>query len=602
MSESEHDESSLSPELAKSLRKLCRSKFTKLCTAIEAGIAASKNVAVLVEQKETLTELYEECMRLHSKYSAAIIAGEDGPDKERATNWAMDLHDSYQKIFGEIDSYVKMKNAEATLAAQQLLEIQEANATQQFLNAQKALADAQTAAAAQNQKDALKRRHEIEDEEIARKRLAEHQARAAERDRLDQEPQEKDAPLTSSPNKDLGKKTTDQPDLSVIENEITAYRKYNNTGCQDASAIPNADDAWIFLPFQPVTPLSGGADAMVTMAMLAKMKPFGGEPRDWPVFIQRVKSMVHDVFPADVQRLTMLSTMLSPHLKQGMSQIFVTPQAYRAALIELHRKYGHPHLVVRSYIQHLMAIQLCRGGNELETFSSQLHGAVATLDAAGYGHELESSVALEGLVAKLPDSLLSRWGRQVTRLFPRIPTLRDLDAWLELKLMGMKNVQSARPTDPETPAVNPPSQYSNRNQQERSSYWNRQGNQASHRSTTQQNKAALLPTVNAFNADQSYTSKCKVCNEEPGHALERCTRFIEMTVDQRAQTVWDLENCFRCLGRNHLCRDCKKENIRCTVPNCNSSAHHTTIHDAARISTQRNPANMAGRSRRPPRQ
>jgi hypothetical protein len=91
MSDSEHDESSLSPELAKSLRKLCRSKFTKLCTAIEAGIAASKNVAVLVEQKETLIELYEECMRLHSN-SSAIIAGEDGPDKERAENWAMALH------------------------------------------------------------------------------------------------------------------------------------------------------------------------------------------------------------------------------------------------------------------------------------------------------------------------------------------------------------------------------------------------------------------------------------------------------------------------------------------------------------------------------
>ncbi|XP_032798618.2 uncharacterized protein LOC116935425 [Daphnia magna] len=602
MSDSEHDESSLSPELAKSLRKLCRSKFTKLCTAIEAGIAASKNIAVLEEQKATLTELYEECMRLHSKYSAAIIAGPDGPDKERAENWATALHDSYKKIFGEIDSYVKMKIAETTLAAQQLLEIQAANTTQQLLNAQKALSEAQTATAAQKQKEALKRRYEMEDEEIAKKRLAEDEARAAERDRLNQKPREKDTPRTSTPNKDLGKKTTDQPDLSFIENEISTCRKYNNTGRQDASAIPNAVDAWIFLPFQPVTPLSGGADAMVTMAMLAKMKPFGGEPRDWPVFIQTVKSMVHDVFPADIQRLTMLSTMLSPHLKEGMSQIFVTPQAYRAALIELHRKYGHPHLVVRSYIQHLMAIQLCRGGKELETFSSQLHGAVATLDAAGYGHELESSVALEGLVTKLPDSLLSRWGRQVTRLFPRIPTLRDLDAWLELELMGMKNVQSARPTAPEAPAINTPSQYSNRYQQERVTYGNRQGNQTSHRANTQQNHAALLPTVNAINADQSYTSKCKVCNEEPGHALDRCTRFIEMTVDQRAQIVWDLENCFRCLGRNHLCRDCKKENLRCTVPNCNSSAHHTMIHDAARISTQSNRTNMGGRSRRPQKQ
>jgi hypothetical protein len=113
-------------------------------------------------------------------------------------------------------------------------------------------------------------------------------------------------------------------------------------------------------------------------------------------------------------------------------------------------------------------------------------------------NELESSAALEGLAKKLPDSLLSRWGRQVTRLFTSNPTLRDLDLWLDLDLMGMKNVQSARSTVPETPAVNPPSQFSNRNQQERSSsYWNRQGKQASHHSTTQQNQAALLSTFKA---------------------------------------------------------------------------------------------------------
>ena len=136
--------------------------------------------------------------------------------------------------------------------------------------------------------------------------------------------------------------------------------------------------------------------------------------RDWPMFIQTVKSMIHDVFPTDVQRLTMLSTMLAPPIRVGMSQIFNTPQAYRSALQELHRKYGHPQLVVRSYIRHLMSISVCDGGDGLETFSTQLNGAVATLDASGYGHELESSVALESLAAKLPGHLITRWGRNVT--------------------------------------------------------------------------------------------------------------------------------------------------------------------------------------------
>jgi len=217
---------------------------------------------------------------------------------------------------------------------------------------------------------------------------------------------------------------------------------------------------------------------------------------------------IHDNFPSDVQRLTMLSTMLAAPIRVGMSQIFNTPQAYRAALQELHRKYGHPHLVVRSYIQHLMAISLCDKKEGLETFSTQLNGAVATLDAVGYGHELESSVALEGLASKLPSHLLTRWGRNVTRLFPRIPTLRDLNSWLGIELMGMKNVQNINPptqTAATHSSANAQSHYSNRNQQQgSSSNWNRNG---TYRATTNKPNSGFLPTVNAIAVEQN-SSKC----------------------------------------------------------------------------------------------
>jgi hypothetical protein len=38
--------------------------------------------------------------------------------------------------------------------------------------------------------------------------------------------------------------------------------------------------------------------------------------------------------------------------------------------------------------------------------------------------------------------------------------------------------------------------------------------------------------------------------------------------------VVDLDNCFRCLGRNHLCRECKRS-LRREV--CNNASHHTLI-------------------------
>lgn len=281
-----------------------------------------------------------------------------------------------------------------------------------------------------------------------------------------------------------------------------------------------------------------------------------------------------------------------------MSQIFNTPQAYRSALQELHRKYGHPHLVVRSYIRHLMSISLCDGGDGLETFSTQLNGAVATLDASGYGHELESSVALESLAAKLPGHLLTRWGRNVTRLFPRVPSLRDLNSWLSIELMGMKNVQGvSQSTSAATTTVSTSSHYSSRSQQGNSE-WNRRGNHSSFRTTSRQQTnlpTNFLPTINAVAVDQIGSSKCTVCDAEPGHALEHCEKFLGLSVDNRAKAVYDLANCFRCLGRNHLSRDCKKT-LRCGSENCNSTAHHTLIHGASRAAPG-NQSRPSGRGR-----
>jgi hypothetical protein len=225
-----------------------------------------------------------------------------------------------------------------------------------------------------------------------------------------------------------------------------------------------------------------------------------------------------------------------------------------------------------------MAISLDEGGSNLETFSTQLNGAVATLDAAGYGHELESSVALEGLVSKLPTHLLARWGRNVTRLFPRVPTLRDLNAWLGFELMGMKNVQGVIPqTKPATPTIAPPQHSTRQRHQENGVGWTRNSNQSFYRAAT--TVKTTQPTVNAIAAKQEVLSRCIVCNEEPGHALEHCTQFLGMSVDDKAKAVYDLDNCFRCLGRNHLCRECKKA-LRCEI--CNSASHHTLIHGASR--------------------
>jgi hypothetical protein len=122
-----------------------------------------------------------------------------------------------------------------------------------------------------------------------------------------------------------------------------------------------------------------------------------------------------------------------------------------------------------------------------------------------------------------------------------------------------------------------PQQSIRNRQQENGSGWTRNNNQSFYRAAT--TIKTTQPTVNAIAAEQGVLSTFSVCNEKPGHALERCTQFLGMSVYDRAKAVFDLDNCFRCLGCNPLCRECKKS-LRSEV--CNSASHHTLIHGASR--------------------
>jgi hypothetical protein len=64
--------------------------------------------------------------------------------------------------------------------------------------------------------------------------------------------------------------------------------------------------------------------------------------------------------------------------------------------------------------------------------------------------------------------------------------------------------------------------------------------------------------------------------------LALCPKLIAMEPTKRAQTVFDLGNCFRCLGRNHSSHECRKTDAICGMKGCNQR-HHTLLHGADRV-------------------
>lgn len=537
---------SVSRETLKELRKGSKARFTRLVSTITTHIEGQGDCGALKVHRENLVEQHGECLRHHDRNVSKIKPTGDALAK--TTKWRTDLETVYSGWLSTIDEYLndnmEEENSETSKTGEAGIEELELR----MRDHTRRLAD------------------DLEDSRLEEARRAEDIRRKAKREQMDLEFKLDMARASSKkPNFSKQHETPVRRTLYPGTSSGATKRSYATMNQKENGHQTELEqqsiDAWIYEEFRPVIAGSEG-QTLVTMAMLPNLKPFTGDPREWPMFIQAFKSMVHDVFSSDAQRLSMLHTMLAQKLREGMSQILNSPMAYRQALQELRRKYGHPHLIARTYIQGLMELSPFQGGEVLEDFSTQLHGAVTTLDSAGYGHELDSSVALEGLVRKLPGAMIARWGRHVNQLLPGIPSLRDLDAWLEDEVMGEKNVRRIEGRH-------------RANTNTSGSYQNNGNWRANH-----------TPTVNSIDVSRNNGGRCAVCESGPGHRLEDCHKFMAMSPTQRAQTIWDLRNCFRCLGRNHHSNECKKVELLCTVGDCRGK-HHTLLHGAESVASRR---------------
>ena len=67
---------------------------------------------------------------------------------------------------------------------------------------------------------------------------------------------------------------------------------------------------------------------------------------------------------------------------------------------------------------------------------------------------------------------------------------------------------------------------------------------------------------------------CWVCHGKEFHGVDQCVVFKSMSVEERCDTVRNLELCMNCLRKGHIARDCTRT---WTCQQCKKK-HHTSIH------------------------
>jgi hypothetical protein len=168
------------------------------------------------------------------------------------------------------------------------------------------------------------------------------------------------------------------------------------------------------------------------------LEPFTGNPMDWPSFIQRFKTWIHDAMPNDTLRMIYLEELLSPELRQKYSSHFNFPGRYRKLLVHLRNHYGHPSLVVRSCfegLRQLTPLDSDISKTSLSDLSGRVQTILAILKTVGCEEEIRTFSALElsGLVCKLSEDLRDEWNAHIKEkqsLVP-LPNLGEFATWLQ---------------------------------------------------------------------------------------------------------------------------------------------------------------------------
>ena len=280
---------------------------------------------------------------------------------------------------------------------------------------------------------------------------------------------------------------------------------------------------------------------------------FSGNPLDFMAWKRSYNALIeHRGIPAD-EKFYFLLKYLSKEPKelvQGYS-LLGNEAAYDEALKVLESRYGNPFIISNAFRDKLDAWPKIgtRDSTGLRRFGDFLRQCCTAAKNVHHLHHLDDERENKKLMSKLPDWLVTRWGRTVVKWrqdrgsFPPFSVFADFI-----------NEEAVIACDPIT------SQTTSLKEKRQSS-----SNARSFSTGTQkQNDNGTKGKRKLF---------CIFCKGE--HHLAYCTGFKSEHLDTRRKFIFDRGLCYGCLKKGHLSKECRQ---RLSCSSC-KKRHPTVLHD-----------------------
>jgi hypothetical protein len=307
--------------------------------------------------------------------------------------------------------------------------------------------------------------------------------------------------------------------------------------------------------------LIDGLSRMCNMSKLPVPEPgiFHGDPLEYPSWRTAFSTLIESRNIAPAERIHYLKRYLGGKAKECVEGYLMIPteDSYAEAVKLIEKRYGSQFVIAQAFKSRIASWSKISGRDApgLRKFCDFLRQCEVAARTNSSLRVLDDDSQNHMILSKLPDWLVSRWSRivyQVTESQNRYPSFQEFVGFLSKEA---------------DIACNPVTMLQSVNSGKSSSVGFKSD------SYLQRGLEKVGKTLNTTHTDL----KCNFC-DKPGHAMDKCQKFMGKSMDERKAFILDKRLCFGCFTAGHVSKQCRNR-LKCAT--C-SKSHPTTLHGDVR--------------------
>lgn len=333
------------------------------------------------------------------------------------------------------------------------------------------------------------------------------------------------------------------------------------------------------LPTQPVSNLA----TLTERVSLPKpeLMYFDGNPKDYFKFVTNFECNLACKVSNNKSKLSYLIQYCTGEAKRLIEDcvLYDPEEGYVHACSLLQEKYGRPHTIARSYIDNLTNGSAIKANDVkgLVELSEEMQRCKLTLSKLGFMSDVNSTQTLRCIVKRLPSKIRGEWVDKADWLIQKNkdPVFEDLCDFIKHRARVSSTMYGQEFADDSK--IKSQTQGKTNKGYDRGK---RLSSFATQSCTVTQSEPKEAKSKESVHTDKSPAFKPRPCSMCKGdHFISKCSKFIELKLNERETFIRSNRLCFNCLKYGHSARECRGQ------PQCNKckGKHNDLVHNKNRI-------------------